>query len=157
MPTQWDEDDTRIDPATGWTKSKFESTAQGTTYHTASAAAAVIAVINAALEKPIKEELATVNISSFYGTLRFDAKGKIQKPMAVLQRAGSNNVVASDANVKLLSTCGSWISHTRNHSGTPPPPTTTNQTGDTDSARSIVPGIDTPWIVLAAVFVFSGY
>lgn len=108
MPTQWDSSTSNKDPVIGWTSAAFKTALGGSaTYQEASAGAVGVSLANAmhasmstastfpvlaARAASLKTSLRSMGngtgVSSFYGLLKWDAKGKIQKPMYTTQLQG---------------------------------------------------------------------
>jgi len=88
MPEQWAKNPDVKDPVIGWTTAAFQSALDGdaTTYHSAAAGAAMVAIANAMSENStnLASSMAALDIKSFYGDISFK-DGKIQKPMYMVQ------------------------------------------------------------------------
>eukprot|EP00929_Paragymnodinium_shiwhaense_P047546 TRINITY_DN24111_c0_g1_i1.p1 TRINITY_DN24111_c0_g1~~TRINITY_DN24111_c0_g1_i1.p1 ORF type:complete len:804 (-),score=180.08 TRINITY_DN24111_c0_g1_i1:495-2906(-) len=116
MPTQWAEDATAKDTVLGWTTAWFKGQlADRATYHSASAAAAMVALANALNTDATAANLGTTmagmaEVPSFYGPLDWNADGSIKKPMYTQQKQNANiDIVAPTGAVKQpLKTCSSW-------------------------------------------------
>jgi hypothetical protein len=99
MPTQWSYSDS-ADPYLGWTSDAFIAAfGSDASYHAASAAAAGIA-ITAAINimgsgETLASSLAKVDVNSFYGKLKFNGDGSIDKPMYVQQKHTDKSPVFS--------------------------------------------------------------
>eukprot|EP00927_Polykrikos_kofoidii_P001508 TRINITY_DN1056_c0_g1_i10.p1 TRINITY_DN1056_c0_g1~~TRINITY_DN1056_c0_g1_i10.p1 ORF type:complete len:475 (+),score=79.16 TRINITY_DN1056_c0_g1_i10:388-1812(+) len=94
MPTQWDSTVDTADPVVGWTSAIFMA-AVGTTYQHAAGGAVGVAIANAMslasgtfAQKKAKlaQTLRNMDINSFYGRLKWDANGRIEKPMYTQQK-----------------------------------------------------------------------
>jgi len=107
MPTQWAESDAMIDPVIGWTSTSFKEALAAkkgkddrVTYREAAAAASMVAVANAMKEASyntsmIAAKMKRMDLDSFYGKLKWDDSGKIQKPMYTMQQKGdAEDIVA---------------------------------------------------------------
>jgi len=102
MPTQWAESDNMIDPVIGWTSTGFKKALaakkgkeERVTYQEAAAAASMVAVANAMKEanynaSMIATKMKEMDLDSFYGKLKWDSSGKIQKPMYTMQMKGDD-------------------------------------------------------------------
>lgn len=104
MPEQWARTPGVTDPVTGWTTASFNAALDGelTTYHSASAGAAAVAIANAMKASTDVANLATgiaaLSIDSFYASIAFDELGKIKKSMYMSQYQGTaGRIVAPKA------------------------------------------------------------
>lgn len=100
MPTQWDSSTTTADPVVKWTSAIFKLAMGGTaSYQMAAAGAAGVAIANAVKKnadpKTLVASLTAMDVDSFYGKLKWDAKGRIQKPMYTVQLQGTAQVVVA--------------------------------------------------------------
>lgn len=100
MPTQWDDSTAAKDSVVGWDSAAFHAAMGGTaSYQKAAAGAVGVALANAmgVSGKTLLEAMKSLDVDSFYGKLKWDANGVIQKPMYTLQReGGKNRLVAPD-------------------------------------------------------------
>jgi len=100
MPTQWDSSTATKDSVVGWDSATFKTAMGGSaTYQQASAGAVGVAIANALnTEADVTKLVATMkamDVNSFYGKLKWDAKGRIAKPMITQQlQATTRKVVA---------------------------------------------------------------
>eukprot|EP00928_Gymnodinium_smaydae_P011201 TRINITY_DN14161_c0_g2_i1.p1 TRINITY_DN14161_c0_g2~~TRINITY_DN14161_c0_g2_i1.p1 ORF type:complete len:448 (-),score=63.79 TRINITY_DN14161_c0_g2_i1:159-1427(-) len=100
MPEQWAKPLNDKDPVLGWTTKSFQTAVDGdaTTYHSAAAGAAVVAIANAMKANSNVSALATgiaaLKIPSFYGNISFTF-GTINKPMYMVQWQGNTSVVVA--------------------------------------------------------------
>merc|ERR1719498_358794 len=95
-----------VDPLIGWDSATFKSKINLTspTYHVASAGGAAVGLMNA-LERintatecsanDVAMKMATLNIPSFYGMLKWNENGAIEKPMYMVQDTKDGYVNAS--------------------------------------------------------------
>merc|ERR1712196_202636 len=112
MPTQWDSTSAHVDPVIGWNSAAFKTAMGGSpTYHVASAGGAAVGLVNAleALATGecsgalIASKMAALDIDSFYGKLKWDANGAIQKPMYMEQGEAGTYVTAATMKAPLSS------------------------------------------------------
>jgi len=108
MPTQWDSTSTTTDPVIGWDSAAFiqaiTNAGLTATYHVASAGGAAVGLVNAldglnastqCTGADIATKLKALDIASFYGKLKWDSNGAIEKPMYMVQSTTSNYVTKS--------------------------------------------------------------
>merc|ERR1712032_844764 len=143
MPTQWDSTSTAKDPIIGWDSAAFTKAiteaGMSATYHVASAGGAAVGLVNAleaidtaneCTAEAIATKMKTLDITSFYGKLKWNANGVIEKPMYMVQSSTSNYVDESTLAWPLSSsTC--W-----NTDGTGSKETKTDGTGSEASAAT---------------------
>eukprot|EP00931_Biecheleriopsis_adriatica_P024635 TRINITY_DN1529_c0_g1_i2.p1 TRINITY_DN1529_c0_g1~~TRINITY_DN1529_c0_g1_i2.p1 ORF type:complete len:431 (-),score=109.83 TRINITY_DN1529_c0_g1_i2:311-1603(-) len=115
MPTQWDSSSSNKDAVVGWTSADFMSAMGGSaSYQQAAAGAVGVAISNAmgvsATAASLVSSLQGMDVDSFYGKLKWDSKGKIQKPMYTQQLKGDNlEIVAPSGTVtQPLSSTSCW-------------------------------------------------
>jgi len=91
MPTQWDSSTAVKDSVVGWDSAAFNKASLNgaASYQQAAAGAVGVAIANALkIESDVTKLVATLKameVDSFYGKLKWDAKGRIQKPMYTQQ------------------------------------------------------------------------
>jgi len=132
MPTQWDFTSSTNDTVLGWDSAAFTTAMGGAaTYQQAAAGGVVVAIANAMKTAnnnvtTLVATLSAMDVDSFYGKLKWDAGGRIQKPMYTQQKQGDNMVIVmSDMHYPLsLSTCWGDASTTGDGDGD------ANTTGD---------------------------
>jgi len=100
MPTQWDSSAAAKDSVVGWDSLAFKNAMGGSaTYQQASAGAVGVAIANAlntdADVTKLVATMKTMDISSFYGKLKWDAKGRIAKPMFTQQLQASTRTIVA--------------------------------------------------------------
>jgi len=117
MPTQWDASTTDTDPTIGWSSAAFKTALGGSaTYQEAAAGAIGVSLANAmnasmtnqttgtfpalaTRAATLKASLRSMNngsgVMSFYGMLKWDAKGKIMKPMYTTQLQGDTMMIVA--------------------------------------------------------------
>jgi ABC-type branched-subunit amino acid transport system substrate-binding protein len=115
MPTQWDEDSTSQDPVVGWSVSTYKAAMGGSpTYQEAAASASMVAIANAmdaSNNDPsqLVAKMKVMDINSFYGKLKWDANGVIQKPMYTVQKQGSIRPIVAPTGVNVRSPLSSTL------------------------------------------------
>jgi hypothetical protein len=111
MPTQWDSSASAKDSVVGWDSAAFKA-AGGTTYQHAAMGAVGVAIANA-MEKAtggtmtqktanLAQALRTLDIDSFYGKLKWDTHGRIQKPMYTEQKLSAGLTIVAPQNTSSL-------------------------------------------------------
>jgi len=117
MPTQWGQSKDAADPYTKWTSDAFKQAfGEGVSYHAASAAAAGIAITDAintvaTSSHSLVDALKAVDLTSFYGPIKFNTDGSINKPMYVQQSQAKGSPVFTTMFGDLaypLSSCSGW-------------------------------------------------
>jgi len=124
MPTQWDSTTSTKDPVVKWTSADFITAMNdAATYQQAAAGSVGVGLANALNEclvvdmKPLSacktqivSYLTSMDVDSFYGKLKWDSMGRMQKPMYTQQLKGSaKEIVAPTGTVAYpLSSADCW-------------------------------------------------
>jgi len=146
MPTQWDSSTAAKDSVVGWDSAAFKTAMGGSaTYHQASAGAVGVAIANALKTQPdvtkLVATLQAMDVDSFYGKLKWDAKGRIQKPMYTqqLQMAAKTLVAPTGtANMKFpLGVKSCWSFGDASKAGSTTAGSTTAAGNQTSTAGSV--------------------
>lgn len=100
MPTQWDSSASTKDAVVGWTSADFISAMGGAaTYQQAAAASVGVGLSNAMEINSDKTKLvatlSSMDVDCFYGKLKWDAKGRMQKPMYTQQKQGEDKKIVA--------------------------------------------------------------
>merc|ERR1719440_341059 len=118
MPTQWDSTSTHKDPVIGWDSAAFTKAITDAgltaTYHVASAGGSAVGLINAignatgdCTGEVISTNMKALDIDSFYGKLKWNANGAIQKEMYMVQTS-TDNYITKETFKAPLSSAECW-------------------------------------------------